>query len=497
MSIKDRIANANGGSSSASQSEGVKFGEEVEDTELDAMIDELEASDDPGAPRPAWEQDDDEDESSDAAASASVDSVIDDDLEDEDDEESDSLSNSDTDAAAATSGEPQETPAIDALRSAGFSVEGMTEAQAQVQLVDGFRQLAGQYNDLQNFAKIGQEIAPHMDAFNAFRQGTPTPAPATDKTATKDKKGTTAADLLAEANRILTGVGERPEFDPAWEGYLTSRQIQFDGRMYVPAAGNTHLAVIADKMTNHRTWQNKNLDASLEAPRILAKLAQHVSEMEQAPQAGLTLEQVEQHIKVKQTAEQEQAFVDDVVRKNSNWMFQHDSKGNVLTSAFSKNKQPLLSKEGIQYFKELENLQRNGIKDSRQQHYYALCALNKSLEGDAGSGKNAGQSGDSAASSAAAAANAAAKPGAASGKAAATSGGKTPADKRIELLKKHKNRATRSSNSNQSDGGSDSGDDANRGQSARKLPSFGASLTEAFVKAGIMGRPKRSSVEDE
>jgi hypothetical protein len=446
MSIKDRIAAAN-----ERADEGL---DDEEDEGLSDILSDLSDADEPefGAetteeqePTPAWEEAEEEEE----VVETPEEVVSEVDTTETPEEEVET---------------PEETPARDTLASIGFDVSGMTEAQAVRHLGQEFRNLAAE--------RISQRKVPPAPQIN---EPTPPPAPVVTKPKT---------DINAVLAELTSTVGAEPENDPAWRGYIASRQIAFDGQFYSAAPGMpSHLVSIADKLNKHREWELAVQAESYRMPEKMKKLAEAVAENISA-EKGLSMDQVETHFAEKQRQKADEDFAVETVRRCSAWMFQHSKPTKPGEAPRILNHPihgtPMLTKEGMAYYNELQNLAKQGVTDSRQQHYYAISALGKSLDATPPKPQTTVVDGKQSASSAAKTTSA--KPG--------VTAPKSAADKRIDLLKSQRKSATRSANV------------VSSGQSEESVskptgrpPSLGAMLERAFQKNNIIkgGKP----VEDD
>lgn len=381
------------------------------------------------------------------------------------------------------------TPSLDALRGLGFSVEGLTEAQATVRLASEFSNLAKSYREAQPYIQAGREVAPHWDSFTKFRQsGTAQPPAASDK-----QEPPKAADIA----EVLSKLGEsqsEPEFNPAWRSHLLTREISFDGEYYVPAPNATpRIQAIVDKMNAHRDWEIQAQAQVQRLPEVVRSLASLVTDQ----RGGLSMEQVEQNLRIKQAQEEDARFAKGVLDRNKSWMFETDSRGSVLTHPIHNT--PILTALGMRYYNELTSLDRAGIKDSKLAHYYAMSALGMDVKADPksvapASGKPQTPPTDGAGGSASSAA------GTPSGTArAAAAGSKTPAsssaaDKRVELLKAQRQRASRSANVVSS--GQTATTDAGEPH-VNSRPKLGDMLEDAFVKAGLKPSKRKPAEDDD
>lgn len=485
MSIKDRIAAANARAESGD-----------DDDELDDLIDEIDSAEfgaeddeDVAEPTPAWEKDEADDELE--SDSEDDNPEVPEDGDPLDDELGGDEIADDAEPAVSTVDTPaptvrDETPSLDTLRRFGYPTEVLSEAQATRKLAVEFESIVNHFNNNRQYIQLGQEFAPHADRLRPLVGGAGgTPPVHSQPDATPAPKAEKKVDLEALLAKVGT-VEAEPEIRPEWKTYVAQRQIIFDGDYYVAAPNAPHLAAVADRLNDHRNWERRMQSRAFQLPDVVKEIAQTL--IEQRSSGGLSMEQVEANFREKQAAAEDEKFAREIVNRNKGWMFETSSTGEILKHPIHGT--PIITKEGLRYYRELEALHQAGMRDSRKMHYYALASLGKSLADEIPNRQTPRN--DAAAPASSAAGSTTQNTAAQASNPAASA--KSPADRRVELLQRQRRRASRSSNI--VSGGAVHDESEAPARQARR-PSLGAMLEDDFVKAGIKTRRRRNEEDDE
>lgn len=479
MGIKDRIAAAN---------ERAEAENEQGEEELEGLLDELDSLDEGnGEPRPAWVKDEEESSEEPPAEEAEESAAPSDSDDDEDDgrlaeiakPEDDEAAETETEQAAEIPDSDGDTPSLDTLQALNFDVTGLTEKDATKLLNTEFRGMAQLWGQTQEYAKLGQQVAPHLDVIRPIISGGQQPPPK-QETAKEEKQqpGPKPREILAEMQQIIGSAGAEPEYDQSWEQYVAGGLIKFDGQNYAASPTHPQLFGIAEKLNSHRRWEKKRLEVAMKMPETMKSLAQSFAEISD-DRGGLTMQQVDEYIKNKEVKDAEERFAMDAFERNKAWMFKCDAKGVPVKNPITNHFIP--TPMGVAYYAELKRLEKAGMRDSRELHYYALAAIGKSLADSQASVVDKSGVAKNSASSAAVGGKKS-KPAGQSGENG--SAAKTPAEIRLESLQRQKKRATHAGNASAKSG------QAGEGSGSRKK-TVGEMMTEEFMASGIMPKKRR------
>jgi hypothetical protein len=472
VGIKDRIAAANDGGSD----------DQDDELEGDDLLESFAAGSedvaDEAEPMPSWMKDEEEGDEEVDPLPDSGPPLEDEDEEAEEDAVEPDVSDSDTDVEEEVVEPEVETPALDALRDVGFETDGLTESQAAKKLGKEFKSFASHWNQLVATSRQASEMIPHAEDFKKYLEDKKSGSlkkPDDSSPATPETKST-IKDALSSVETLLAGQKPEPENNPTWQSYISSRQIIWDGMNYVPAPSAQHLSGIAEKLNTHESWKNDQLKLAMRTPEALRTIAKALADggVSSKDATGLTMEQVQAHLKVQAEEEADSQFTQRTLSNNAKWMFVHNRDGRIATHPITGLK--ILTPEGVAYTQELVQLQKKGITDSKDQHFYALVTVAEQLRR-----KGFNTDGEKEKTPPPAAGPGAIRPATLAGPAG--NAAKTPEDKRVALLRQKKNQAANQPNKRHS---GNSGEEEKIGSG--KPVSFGNMLKEAFKREGIGGK---------